>query len=317
MKPTSLRSWVCVRYEAARALVYNGVLLAPLGGLPRVLGCSMRPVTIKERLSYVPIKIESFFDDTQLSCGTGFFYEYGTTTYLLTNWHMVSGRNTSNGQPLSRTGAIPNKMHIRIPYKEKIDENRSGIRWKQHILDLYEESIPIWFVHPKHNENIDVIGIELSGIEETSIIPANSTTLDLENISIYPSMEVFILGFPLGMSGGGNFPLWKRGTIASEPEIDIDNLPKFFVDTATREGMSGSPVYAQEVGYWAPEGVMDKKDWYIGKGRRFVGVYSGRIGAEDEFKAQLGIVWKASCIDAILEKKIRGKSSFSFFERAI
>ena len=32
MHPTSLRSWVCVCLEAARALVCEGVLLALLGG---------------------------------------------------------------------------------------------------------------------------------------------------------------------------------------------------------------------------------------------------------------------------------------------
>jgi hypothetical protein len=39
----------------------------------------------------------------------------------------------------------------------------------------------------------------------------------------------------------------------------------------------------------------------IGKGRRFVGVYSGRLGAEDEFKAQLGIVWKESALISLVE----------------
>jgi len=39
----------------------------------------------------------------------------------------------------------------------------------------------------------------------------------------------------------------------------------------------------------------------FGKGRRFVGVYSGRLGAEDEFKAQLGIVWKESALISLVE----------------
>ena len=109
------------------------------------------------------------------------------------------------------------------------------------------------------------------------------------------------MGYPRGMSGGGHFPIWKRATIATEPDVDLDGLPRFYVDTATREGMSGSPVYAQEVGYWLPEGETDKAKASIGKGRRFIGVYSGRLGAEDEFKAQLGIVWKESALISLVE----------------
>ena len=32
----------------------------------------------------------------------------------------------------------------------------------------------------------------------------------------------------------------------------------------------------------------------------FVGIYSGRIGAGDELKAQLGIVWKGSVLTEII-----------------
>lgn len=273
----------------------------------------MKPVKIKEKLSYVPIKLESFFNDTPLANGTGFFYEYKKTTFLLTNWHIVSGRNPHDGQSLSEKGGIPNKIHIKVPYHKKVEENISALQWKQCIIDLYKNGLPIWYVHPTLNEKVDVVGIELTGLEEAAIVTANNAQLDLEKISIYPSMEVFILGYPLGMSGGGNFPIWKRGTIATEPEFDIDNLPKLFVDTATREGMSGSPIYAQEVGYWIPEDLKEGKDFRIGKGRRFIGIYSGRIGADDEFKAQLGIVWKESAIEEILDSKIKGKSSLSFF----
>lgn len=34
----------------------------------------------------------------------------------------------------------------------------------------------------------------------------------------------------------------------------------------------------------------------------FIGVYSGRIGADDEFKAQLGKVWKKRVIDEIINR---------------
>jgi hypothetical protein len=43
------------------------------------------------------------------------------------------------------------------------------------------------------------------------------------------------------------------------------------------------------------------EDW-SGEGELFLGVYSGRLG-EDEFKAQLGIVWKKEVIEEIITGK--------------
>jgi hypothetical protein len=272
----------------------------------------MKYIPIKEKASFVPIKLEAFFNDTHLSTGTGFFYAYKNDSYLITNWHIVSGRNPMNEQPLSKSGGIPNNLHLKIPHGKKVTDSQFVIRWKEITVNLYNDDEPIWLVHPVHHHKVDVAAIELSGNEETTFITANSPDLKLYNIRIYPSLDVYIIGYPLGMSGGASFPIWKRATIASEPEIDIDNLPKFFVDTATREGMSGSPVYAQETGFWIPEGSNNIKDSVFGKGRRLIGIYSGRIGAEDEFKAQLGVIWKISTIEEILEKKIKGKSSFFF-----
>lgn len=44
----------------------------------------------------------------------------------------------------------------------------------------------------------------------------------------------------------GVFPVWKRGSIASEPLFNINLGPAILVDAVTRRGMSGSPVL-----YWA------------------------------------------------------------------
>ena len=55
-------------------------------------------------------------------------------------------------------------------------------------------------------------------------------------------------------------------------------------------------------------GVEDGKladDTIIGRIRNFLGVYSGRIGT-DEFKAQLGVVWKAHVIAEIIDAKTFG-----------
>ncbi len=97
---------------------------------------------------------------------------------------------------------------------------------------------------------------------------------------------------PFDITGGKELPIWKRGTISTEPVIDIENLPKFLVDTATRSGMSGSPVIMQRNGFHAFDGQQLTGKEIIGLIRLFAGVYSGRIGTEDNLQTQLGIVWK-------------------------
>jgi hypothetical protein len=260
---------------------------------------------IRELLSWVPLKLKPSVNGNELSVATGFFYEHNGRSFLITNYHVVSGRHPETGAVLHPSGSCPDSIVLAVATDSgKHEQSGAQIQWKRWTLSLLAEdepAKPIWTEHPEHGRRFDAVAIALSGLENTRITAANADALDLGKIRVYPSMEAFVLGYPRGMSGGGHFPIWKRATIATEPDIDLDGLPRFYIDTATREGMSGSPVYAQEVGYWLPEGETDQSKASIGKGRRFVGVYSGRLGAVDEFKAQLGIVWKESALISLIE----------------
>ena len=260
---------------------------------------------IREALTWVPLQLRTSANGKELSIATCFFYQHKERSFLVTNHHVVSGRHPDTNNVLDPDGNVPDTLILGVATSADKSHQSAPekLQWKWRELPLYTngESEPIWTEHPEHGKRVDVVAIPLSGLEDTRIKAANSPELDLDRIQIYPSMEAFVLGYPRGMSGGGYFPIWKRATIATEPDFDLDGLPRFYVDTATREGMSGSPVYAQEVGYWLPERETDQNKAWIGKGRRFVGVYSGRLNAEDEFKAQLGIVWKESALISIVE----------------
>ena len=100
--------------------------------------------------------------------------------------------------------------------------------------------------------------------------------------------------YPRGLDGGNELAIWKRASIASEPKHDIDGLPKLLIDTATRQGMSGSPVIVRRRGMTVPRGVQRVPgkltgQELIGESDTFLGVYSGRIG-DDPMGVQLGIV---------------------------
>jgi hypothetical protein len=133
---------------------------------------------------------------------------------------------------------------------------------------------------------------------------------DLVDFEVMVGDDVFVLGFPLGLHGGGPFPIWKRASIASEPEIDLDGLPKLLIDTATRKGMSGSPVIAVRRGLTNPRGTSGFSDaTIIGMAETFLGIYSGRVD-DDPLGAQIGIVWKASVVEEIISAGVTGKTPF-------
>jgi hypothetical protein len=103
-----------------------------------------------------------------------------------------------------------------------------------------------------------------------------------------------------GLSGEG-LPVWKRGSIAAEPEVVAAGAP-LFIDTASRLGMSGSPVIRRSRGSHALEG---NEVSIGGIATRFVGVYSGRLTSADPLDAQLGLCWPALLVSDVIKERER------------
>ena len=137
------------------------------------------------------------------------------------------------------------------------------------------------------------------------MVVANEDLVNNPHVQLGVGQDVFTIGFPRLMDAGG-LPIWKRGSLASHPSQALEGLPKFYIDTATREGMSGSPVFARGmVSVRIPGNQLSGFEVR----NRFIGIYSGRVG-DDTFQAQLGVVWRESAIvDTIIGRTI-GKTSF-------
>ena len=238
------------------------------------------------------------FGDNKLGIATGFIWEHENANYLVTNWHVMTGFHPQTKQPISESGSTPDVLRIWLHTVERLG------KWESYGLTLFNnQGRPRWKEHKTFREGVDVAVIRLDLPDKLKAFPVNSITFDEFRVEI--SQDVFIVGFPRGITGAGKLPIWKRGSIASEPDVDIDKVPKLLIDSMTREGMSGSPVIAQYVGVYKenPENP-DLFDW-IGTGRKFLGIYSGRLLGQDEFEAQLGIVWKASLINEIITSGVR------------
>jgi hypothetical protein len=123
--------------------------------------------------------------------------------------------------------------------------------------------------------------------------------LDMElrnaDISVGPADSVSIIGFPFGQAQDAGLPIWKTGTVASDFVTNWNGRPMFLVDTTSRQGMSGSPVYAVRSGaYRSMDGML--KMATRGSMKKFLGVYS-----EQSQEMELGGVWKAEVVKALFD----------------
>jgi hypothetical protein len=167
-----------------------------------------------------------------------------------------------------------------------------------------DQENPIWIEHPTYKEKVDVVAIPIKSeiCSGYNLFPINKISFDSE-FKTEVADEAFVVGYPFSDTTYLQLPIWKKASIASEPDVNLDQLPKIHIDTATRSGLSGSPVIMQRIGIHGLINGEMKSDSLIGRIRNFIGIYSGRIG-EDELKAQLGIVWKKEVLEEIINPKI-------------
>jgi hypothetical protein len=238
--------------------------------------------------STATLPIEMMFNSTVLSQGTGFIWNRLGIFYLVTNWHNLSGKNLFTRVNMSPTGGLPNRIRVYLNSKGRIGDKFSE------IFDLEDKhGTPKWLMHP--SQTVDIAMLPLWPKEEPDWYAMNQ--LQTLELSVAIGQDVYILGYPFGISRSG-YPIWKRASIASEPQLRTREQPYILVDTASRPGMSGSPVIRRSWGNHTLSngGQLSNSD----AATRFIGVYSGRLATKDPLDAQLGLVWPALFIDEIL-----------------
>ena len=238
-----------------------------------------------------------FFGDTYLSLGTAFSWQEGDQNYLITNWHNLTGINPFDGQHISNFGAEPNRIKIWYHANTQL-----GDRYREFVTLYDDDGQPLWLVHPQHGNKIDVVALPVPPHPDVTHYPINK--LSQRNLSISVGVDLFILGYPYGIERQV-WPIWKSASIASEPAIFDDDKKYVLVDTASRPGMSGSPVILRAWGSCLlDDGAVSM---VTGTSTRIFGVYSGRLASEDPLDAQLGMVWPIAFVDEIIAGATRDK----------
>lgn len=287
---------------------------------------------IRSTYSQCPFQIQTWDDQGIIGAGTGFFYECDSEWFLITNWHIVSARDPFTKEPLNNPERFPTFM--RPKFASYIVGTCSFTTVAQRV-EIYDKSQALWYEHPELGANCDVVALPLMRSENCPEFMHNAANrISSVRVPVEPGGVVFVIGFPLTISVGFGLPLWKSGYIASEPSYDITlggemadygglvgglKLPAFFIDSQTRAGMSGSPVFSSYVGSWdtknpyagidpTQQGFWDRTDVFLGsRGTEFVGCYSGRVPGREK-EAALGLCWRKETIEYICSSKNPGQN---------
>jgi hypothetical protein len=194
-------------------------------------------------LSWSSVRIQPAFDGYVLASATGITIRLDDTReYIVTNWHVVSGRDANTGEPLDKkTAAIPNQLIV-----EHHDAELLG-RWHVTTYDLLTETgEPLWRNHPAGGGpgGMDVVALPIVRPQGTRLVPF---PLDLANSDAKLAVGglAHVIGFPSGLGVAGKWPIWLTGHLATDPELDYDHRPILLIDARTRGGMSGAPVITQ------------------------------------------------------------------------
>lgn len=237
--------------------------------------------------SVISLPMQSLFGETVLSTATGFVWKANDQHYLVTNWHVVTGIHPETGKHLSEHAGEPDRLTVYFTHADDLGK-KTGMPLK--LFD--DDGTPRWLVHPNHDRKVDVVALPIKPHDRIQFHPINEQKQ--EPVASPVGSDVFVIGFPLGVAQC--FPIWKRASMASEPELRDSHMP-FLIDTATRPGMSGSPVICRADNY------LDVKTGVRrigGVGTRFIGVYSGRVAADDALAAQLGLVWPENLLEEVI-----------------
>jgi Trypsin-like peptidase domain len=239
-----------------------------------------------DRLSLSTTPANPFFNDRQLGDATAFVWKRREGYYLITNWHVVSGLNFFTKMHLLKGGARPNKLRCHFII-------RVG-QYDRELIDIPirdENDEPLWLIHPaQERQPVDVVALPLDHDDlkaRVALLPVNE--LAPGKLAIMVGMDVFVLGYPFGAQLPA-FPVWKRGSIASEPDLVRITTRYYLVDTASRPGMSGSPVILRS---WSNH-ILESNMWVSTNDKlpidRIIGIYSGRKFPTD---AQIGLARKS------------------------
>lgn len=228
---------------------------------------------------------------------TGFLYAgSGATRWLVTNWHVVTGRRPDDpGALLDQTPESPRWLRFSV-------EDPRGAGRQEMELALYDGGGPTW-IESDREQGVDLALIRLSDQPRFSL-PLSQTFAPNSTKKLEPGLDVVIVGHPFELGKHSPSAIWKAAMVASDQDTIEGGTPWILLDAPGVPGMSGSPVYRRVAEDVSLAG--DKK-----RGRlELLGVYAGAVGHKALKDLRLGRAFPIALVENLLRRHERGNNPF-------
>ena len=290
---------------------------------------TLRPTAMPASLCSVCITkvVDTPNGEIQPGHGTGFFLrDDEEKCWLVTNWHVLTGRRPDNpGQLLVGYPQSPSKIMFAVPM------HVDGDFTKPIEMDLYDKKgMPKWIELPRE-AGLDLVALPFAEQSHQNIVTIQDFCRT-DDRAFEPGTDLVIIGFPFQHDEDTPHPVWKKGMVASEPKFANFGIPQFLIDSSSKPGMSGSPIYRVSKGFRATKNVVDIVESYasgddsaLDKWQEinlkqmqddthvldFVGIYSGATGDKKLLGLQFGRAMLSSLAHTLLSSKSMGENPFS------
>lgn len=290
-----------------------------------------------------PIKL---YAEKACGWGSAFLLRANGRDSIVTAWHNLTGRDFITKQPITnkrdQPECLPEWADVNLPLISEVREDGHYLMQSMSFrLNLYVHGTPIWRVDATHGSRYDIAVIPIDELASSGCIADGTDRKQVEEIAsklngegecakvsfadhrlrllcaqrpeftnqLTVSQDVFVVGFPMAFAVEQGFAVWKRGSIAYEPNLSIGNRPCLLIDTATRRGLSGSPVFGSFANPSFPLSPRGGLLTRMGTEFGFIGLYTARIGSGLE-QAQLGVVWKLEALESVVRGGRIGTADF-------
>ncbi|MFT3842120.1 MAG: trypsin-like peptidase domain-containing protein [Myxococcaceae bacterium] len=248
--------------------------------------------------SFASLLVTPMANGKEFASATGFVVVHDSKPYLISNWHVLSGREPDSENPSGGSAFVPTSI--------RIWHNTAKVDGRPHELVPTDEPLcdsdgaALWLEHPEFGSNVDAAALPL-GLVQPPVDLQPFVLSDEPSMDLSPGDQLSIVGFPYGRTVDGRYAIWIRGSLATDHCLDYENTKSFLVDARTRKGQSGSPVI-QFVPSGSTARLKGQPITVSGDHHALLGVYAGRLNRKDTGgdSSDLGRVWKSSVIREIL-----------------